>query len=353
MAGNVREWCQNETTLGRLILGAADDDANYLFGAWRELPAFDRSPRNGFRCVKYIDRDKIPESAFRSVILGTEIRDYTKVVPVAENIFEVYKNQFLYDSAALNSVIEERDEKPEDWIVEKATFNAAYGGERMIAYLYLPRNTPPPFQTLIFFPGSYTELNMPFTTSNFTINWAFDYILKSGRAVIYPVYKGTFERNDKQDPEMMSHQYTERLTMMVKDFKRTIDYLETRKDIDRGKIGYYGHSWGGRMGAIIPAVEKRLSINILLTGGFSSGKKLTEADEVNYLSRVKIPTLMLNGRYDNIFPLETNAKPFFNLLGTPEKDKRLCVYETDHYVSRNDMIKEVLGWCDKYLGPVK
>ena len=62
---------------------------------------------------------------------------------------------------------------------------------------------------------------------------------------------------------------------------------------------------------------------------------------------------MLNGKYDNIFALETNVKPFFSLLGTPDKDKRLCVYNTDHYVSKNDMIKEVLNWCDKYLGPVK
>jgi hypothetical protein len=62
---------------------------------------------------------------------------------------------------------------------------------------------------------------------------------------------------------------------------------------------------------------------------------------------------MLNGRYDLRFPLENNAKPFYNLLGTPEKDKNQIVYETDHYVPKNEMIKEVLSWLDKYLGPVK
>ena len=61
---------------------------------------------------------------------------------------------------------------------------------------------------------------------------------------------------------------------------------------------------------------------------------------------------MLNGRYDNFFELEKNIKPFFNFLGTPEKDKRMCVYETDHYVAKADMIKEILGWLDKYFGPV-
>jgi cephalosporin-C deacetylase-like acetyl esterase len=169
---------------------------------------------------------------------------------------------------------------------------------------------------------------------------------------MYPVFKGTFERIDGQNPPYMSHQHTERLIEWVKDFRRSIDYLETRKDIDSTKLGFYGHSWGGWVGGIIPAVEDRLSVNILIVGGFWS-KALPEADIINYVTRIKIPTLMLNGKYDNIFALETNVKPFFSLLGTPYKDKRLCVYDTDHYVSKNDMIKEVLGWCDKYMGTVK
>jgi hypothetical protein len=34
---------------------------------------------------------------------------------------------------------------------------------------------------------------------------------------------------------------------------------------------------------------------------------------------------MLNGRYDYRFPEEINLNPFFNLLGTPGKDKRLRI----------------------------
>ena len=347
MAGNVREWNWNETSIGRLISGAGYDDATYLFTTWNQLPPFDRSPQNGFRCVKYIDKEKIPVSAFRLIDMGGN-RDYSKEVPVSENIFKVYKNQFLYDSAALNAVVEEKNDNTDDWTVEKITFNAAYGGERMTAYLYLPKNTTPPYQTLIFFPGDYKQNK--YIINNSTVSWFFDFILKSGRAVLYPVYKGTFDRIDGQDPSYMSHQHTERLIMWEKDFSRAIDYLETRKDIDATKLGYYGHSWGGYLGGIIPAVETRIGVNILITGGFFTA--LPEADAINYITRIKVPTLMLNGKYDNFFELENNIKPFFNFLGTPEKDKHLVVYETAHYVAKADMIKEVLGWLDKYFGPV-
>ena len=352
MAGNVREWNWNETGIGRIISGAGYADATYLFSNWNQLPPFDRSPQNGFRLVKYVDKEKIPLSAFRLIDMGAGLgRDYSKDVPVSEDIFKVYKDQFLYDSTALNAVVEERDESADDWNVEKITFDAAYGGERMTAYLYLPKNTPPPYQTLIFFPGSYAEIDNKFNINSSVVFWFFDYILKSGRAVIYPVYKGTFERNDGQDPPLQSHLYTEWLIKMIKDFSRSIDYLGSRKDIDVTKLGYYGHSWGGILGGIIPAVEARLKVNILIVGGFYY-KSLPEADVINYVTRIKIPTLMLNGRYDYRFPPETNLLPFYNLLGTPEKDKRICIYETDHYVAKADMIKEVLGWLDKYLGPV-
>ncbi len=352
MAGNVREWNHNETGVGRIISGAGYDDANYLFTQWSNLPAWDRSPQNGFRCVRYIDKEKIPESAFRKIELNAgEARDYYKEVPVSESIFNVYRNQFLYDSSGLNAVIEKRDESNDDWISEKITFNAAYGGERVIAYLYLPKNTPPPYQTIIFFPGSYAKELKNFNEDNSGLKWFLDFVIKSGRAVLYPIYNGTFERNDGTKVSYMSHQHTEELIMWVKDFSRSVDYLSTRNDIDVAKLGFYGHSWGGNMGGIIPAVEKRLSVNILVVGGLSKG--LPEADVFNYVTRVQIPTLMLNGKYDNIFDLETNVRPFFQLLGTAEKDKRLCVYDTDHYVSKNDMIKEVLAWLDRYFGPVE
>ena len=354
MAGNVREWNWNKTGIGRIISGAGWADPTYMFTIWDQLPSFDRSAQNGFRCVIYIDKDKIPETAFRDEAFGTnDIRDYSNEEPVPENTFQVYKNQFLYDKRELNATIEYRDEKPDDWITEKVSFDAAYENDRVIAYLFLPRNSAPPYQTVIFFPGSYAITSNDLI-NNGGVNGLLSFILKSGRAVLYPVYFRTYERNDGQIPSLpyQSHQYTEALTKWVKDFSRSIDYLESRQDIDTSRLGYLGHSWGGHLGAIIPAVEKRLAVNMLLVGGLNSGKPYPEADDINYVSRVRIPTLMLNGRYDHIFDLDKSVVPFFTLLAVPESDKRLCVYETGHSLPKRDIIKEILNWLDIYFGPV-
>jgi len=36
---------------------------------------------------------------------------------------------------------------------EKVTFDAAYDRERVTAYLFLPKNASPPFQTVVYYPA--------------------------------------------------------------------------------------------------------------------------------------------------------------------------------------------------------
>jgi eukaryotic-like serine/threonine-protein kinase len=76
-------------------------------------------------------------------------------------------------------------------------------------------------------------------------------------------------------------------------------------------------------------------------------------DQLNFAPRVKVPVLMLNGRFDFIFPTASSQEQMFRLLGTPPEHKRRVVYETGHDIPRTEMIKETLNWLDRYLGPVK
>lgn len=58
-------------------------------------------------------------------------------------------------------------------------------------------------------------------------------------------------------------------------------------------------------------------------------------------------------RNDFVFPLENSQLPLFRLLGTPEKDKRLALFEAGHLPQRADYQREILSWLDTYLGPVE
>jgi eukaryotic-like serine/threonine-protein kinase len=363
MGGNVREWCFNETQIGRLVRGGAWDDVSYMFGDLSQLPPFDRSAKNGFRCCLYIHPEKVPKAALAlKKIVG--FPDFYKQKPVSDQIFQVYKEQYAYDKVDLDSRLELRDDTAKEWVIEKVSFAAAYENERVPAFLYLPRNSSPPFQTIIFFPGldaawagSSKDLEkLSGIFEKFTSFFLFPSLVKNGRAVMFPVYKGTFERGSDALLAIQTgadtRQYTEYFIKVVKDFRRSIDYLETRSDIDSKKLAYLGFSWGGIYGAIIPAIEERLKVSIL-NGGGMWGNTRPEVDGINYVTRVKVPTLMLNGRYDMTFPFELTVKPMFDLLGTPAADKRLILYDTDHIIPLTEYIKETLAWLDKYLGPIK
>jgi dienelactone hydrolase len=350
LAGNVREWVWNENGREdqRFILGGGWDDPQYAFTDAYGQSAWDRSATNGFRCIRYFENDENLARLTRAIELP--FRDFLSETPVSDETFEHYLRQFSYDRTPLEPVIEEEIEEL-DYQRQKITFNAAYGGERMMAYLYLPATGEPPFQTVVLFPGSGAIHRR---SSEAIQLGRGDFIVKSGRAVLYPIYKGTYERGGELDSDYPAETalYKDHVIMWGKDMARSIDYLETRDDIDASRLAYYGLSWGGAMGAIMPAVERRFKANVLYVAGLNFQRALPEVDQINYVTRVAQPTLMLSGELDFFFPTETSQKPMFELLGAPDEHKKRLVYPGGHSVPRTEMIKETLAWLDRYLGPV-
>jgi serine/threonine protein kinase/dienelactone hydrolase len=353
MAGNVREWCFNESHTGKCMKGGAWNEATYLFWLTNALPAFNRSPQNGFRCVRYVDVESIPEKALNSV--ASDIRIYLDEKPVSDTVFQTYKNQYNYDPVALNPTITMRDSVSNDWIMEEISFDAVYGNEKIIAFLFLPKGITPPYQTVLFFPGGEAK----WLYSNKDIEYAyhaFDYISKSGRAVMMPIYKGTFGRNDGtyESHDRDTYRFKEYTVMGILDLRRSIDYLETRNDINTNRLGFLGFSWGATAaGSIISAIEERIKVSVFNVGGFDRYYYRPEIDPINYISHINIPVLMLNGRHDHFRPYQTNVIPYRQLLGTKDEDKHFKDYDTGHHLPRNEVIRETILFLDRYLGRIK
>jgi dienelactone hydrolase len=345
----VREWTWNSSGGNeRFILGGGFSDPDYAFADAYAQPPFDRSPLNGFRCIRATEQDPNFAALYRAI--DRPHRDFLAEKPVPDNVFAQYLRQFAYDKTPLDAKIEEEQTTPSG-VRQKITFNAAYGGERMMAYLFLPPAGKPPYQIVVEFPGSGAISTR--SSANLDLG-RLDFLPRSGRAVIFPIYKGTYERGGDLHTDYAEDTtaYKDYVIMWAKDLSRSIDYLETRTDIDAHRIAYYGLSWGGGLGAIMPAVETRIKANVLYVAGLGFQHALPEADQINYITRVKQPTLILNGELDFFFPAETSQRPMFELLGTPPAEKKRLVFPGGHSVPRVEMIKESLDWLDHYLGPV-
>jgi len=355
-AGNMREWCCNAIEGNesvRCMLGGTwnEYDTAFINGAFRS--PWDRDPANGLRCVRYIGgREAVPKAAFDPV--EYKYRDFSRFKPVSDEVFKSYIDTwYRYDRTELNARVESIDDELGYCRRERITFDTAYPNDRVIAYLHLPNNVAPPYQIVVWYPSGGARFG-PWDERAYASELAC--LIRSGRAVIIPFYKGTYDRLlEKPFYPPEGTQSRNLYVQRSQDLGRSIDYLQTRDDIDMEKLAYAGLSWGGQMGSVMIATENRFKTGIFLLGGICACKRHPASDPANFAPRVTIPILMLNGKDDSLFPCETAQKPLFELLGTPERHKKHIVFPGEHCLPweyQEQYHAEIVKWLDQYLGPV-
>ena len=348
MAGNVKEWVWNESSDGkRFVLGGAWFEARHQFHDEDARAPFERAPGFGFRCMR---PDAPLEEGLRAKLsapIVTLTRDVTKLRPVGDDVFNAYRALYDYDARPLDARVEERDETAAHWALERVTVTAGYGDERLPLLVFLPRSSRPPYQAVVSFPGSDAVRTQ--SSRRPYMQWL-EFLLRSGRAVVFPIYQQTYERRRETRGASFLRQIS---LQRGQDVRRAVDYLESRADIDRTRIAFFGISLGAQLAPVYLAVEPRLRTGVLFSGGFETWTMPPESDPVNFAPRVRQPVLMVNGREDFDLPYETAQVPLYNMLGTAPADKRHAVLEGGHIPPRPQAVfKEVLDWLDRYLGPV-
>ena len=174
--------------------------------------------------------------------------------------------------------------------------------------------------------------------------------MRSGRALLHPVYKGTYER--LRGLPAGPNAYRELIIQRSQDLGRSVDYLETRKDIDGTKLAYYGYSLGCHEGVLMVPREPRFRAAVLVHCGIPGVRQADGTDPLDFAPRFKAPVLLLEGREDFSYPYTTSQLPLFHLLGVPAKDKKMVLHEGGHIGTFSpETLREVLNWLDRYLGP--
>ena len=351
-AGNAQEWVANVSDEDlRLILGGSWRSPNYEYYDPGAASPYDRSDTNGFRCV----RNLAPLPVASTAAVHRIMRDFTDFKPATDSVFNAYKLLYDYPRAPLDAVSKGIVRETEDWREERVEFNTGYRGERMSAFLFLPKHVRAPYQTVLFFPSARVLVYHDDANGQELGDLQFfDYILQSGRAVMYPIYEGTYDRHVHFYFPAAS-QSIQLTTDQFKDAARSLDYLATRPDIDSSRLAYLGVSMGAAQGVINAALlQDKLKTAILLDGGYFLDPPTAGADQADFAPRIKIPMLMINGRYDYVFSVAEAQDPLFAMLGTSPADKRHVLLDTPHDVTeqRPELVRTVLGWLDRYLGRV-
>lgn len=346
MGGNVREWVHNPRGSHRVVMGGAFNDPAYFFNRPYSAPPWDRSMETGFRCVSLT---RVNPSLASTPL--PERDDYPDPQWMSDDEFAGFVAAFRYPSYPLDGRIELDTDNPYGR-TRKISLNTGSGAERFEVYVFLPEGIDPPYQGVAYMGGA-DGFNWSLDMADI-IPWHLDQVLsmvlRSGRAVAWPVYYGSYSRYDglrAMPPEEQTLAWNERYRRWPRELNATLDYL-IGNGVFTEAVAWLGLSFGGQQMHSTLYLEPRLKAAILLSGGNLLYRRASAA----FVPRLTIPTLMLSGRYDYQMT-NARAETYFNTLATPPEHKRLVYFESGHWpLPRNQTIREITDWLDRYLGPV-
>jgi cephalosporin-C deacetylase-like acetyl esterase len=150
------------------------------------------------------------------------------------------------------------------------------------------------------------------------------------------------------------------ISQTVFDLRRAIDFIETRKEIDNKRIGYFGISLGGIIGTVFCGVDTRIKVPVIaLAGGnihlafgvdaFTDEVKnyFSIIDPINFVELISPrPLLMINAENDEIV-IPITSKLMYRAAGEP---KNIIWYPTTHRkIPIHKAYLEGILWYKKYL----
>jgi formylglycine-generating enzyme required for sulfatase activity len=351
-AGNVREWVWTWIDDQGLAMGGAWSDYPSLYQHTYTLDPMSRSPQNGLRLMSTLGTPIDP--ALLDPVSAPVDTAFSRRNPVTDEAFAAMRFQFTHVYRTPDAIQLEVVDENDTWSSEEVVLTFAAGETRTL-YVVKPVGAETrALQPVIYMPHGGATTRMP-NRNMLTHVPPLDFIVRAGRALVIPIWAGTAQRAEPtaSDPAANADRMRKQALAFYEDVAGTIDYLETRKDIDTQHIGFLGISFGAINGPIPLAIERRFSAAVLIAGGIRLHTEVHPMlDSINYLPRVDIPVLMINGRYDHLFLYESSQRRMFDLLGTPIERRRQVLYDTGHFdFPRNQVAREASDWFDRYLGP--
>jgi hypothetical protein len=135
MAGNVKEWMVNPSGDKRFILGGGWNESSYAFNTVNARAPMERGESFGFRCASY--PTLLPDNLNGPIPRIS--KDRRNDQPIDSQTLQLLQNVLSYDKTDLKAAVDSAEDAPH-WRRENVSFQAAYGNERVIAHLYLPKN---------------------------------------------------------------------------------------------------------------------------------------------------------------------------------------------------------------------
>jgi cephalosporin-C deacetylase-like acetyl esterase len=285
-----------------------------------------------------------------TILSATALAQPSNKVPEPDARFESLVHQFDYDRKAPLDIREEHREEPDGATVIDLSYVSPRGG-RVPTFLVVPVGRGP-FAAVLF--GHWMMPGSPFCNRKEFLDEAL-LLVHSGVVSLLidtPLVRPGFVK--EEEGLQAEAQNAEASRQQVIDFRRGVDLLTARSDVDPKRFAYVGHSFNAHVGGILSAVEKRIGSFVLMAGVFSdqefvfdsnsrelkkfrdrTGEKALRDffqnyaydDPVYFVGRSAPASIFLQFAIEDKGIPETFARHYYELFGEP---KKIAFYKAGH-----------------------
>ncbi len=270
---------------------------------------------------------------------------------LGDEAYAVVQSAFMYDAGYPLHARISGIRKSHDVAFEKIVFNSFHDG-LVPGLLSVPTTGKAPYPVVLLMHGLTADkshwLDNEFTHGGEVTRG----LLDKGYAVMALDAQYHGDRavyNDYIDPGEMIFQrnwgirYSNLLTQTIVDYRRAIDYLASRDDIDTNRVGIVGYSMGGHMTFILGAVEPRIKAVVACVVPATPGMPIAASTFARSMGNA--PLLMMMAEHDQFYSVE-QAQQLYDAV--PGDDKAIHFFDSGHSLPV-EYVAQVLDWIEETL----
>lgn len=237
-----------------------------------------------------------------------------------------------YEPGALD--VQEGESRERDGAVVRDLSYAGPEG-RITAYYVTPQGEGP-FPAVVFMHGSPGQ----------RVTFLGEAVELAQRGIASVLPDAPFARSPRPPDVDFTDGDPARLSQLVVELRRAVDFLVEQDEVDPSRLGYVGFSWGGSLGANFAAVERRVGSFVLISGVPRLSERLVEIgeereieglegyvdviepyDAVNYLGDVAPNALYLQFGEQDTAPSPEQGQEMMDAASEP---KEMHLYDAGH-----------------------
>ncbi|WP_343485625.1 alpha/beta fold hydrolase [Allomuricauda sp. d1] len=287
--------------------------------------------------------------------IAAQESDSVLMNPIKSEAFKVMSQFFDYDKTIPLEVKTVDKIEETSYIREKIVFQGV-GNSRVPGYLAIPKKGNAPYQCVLLLHGVGDSKESWWKENSFNSGGLLTkQLIDSGFAVLSLDAEYHGERmlnNDYESADVFIFQKgwvlqaRDMIVQTVTEYRRALDYLATRKDIDASRFGAVGYSMGGMMVFHLCSTDTRIraavaSVTPILKENHSA---LAVYNFAPYITSTSF--LMLNGENDDRNYSTIEAEQLFQLIGSDKKDIKF--FESGHKLP-GEWTKIAAEWIKEHL----